>query len=99
MRKLKEHNNGPETLIASVWRFDRRISLAFVMTLVLQFAGILIWATQLDARVTRVEQQSADNIGLAERFARVEERLDNVKQDTNAMKQLLSNLTEKLIRQ
>lgn len=80
------------------WKIDKRIPLAVIITLLVQLAGTLIWATQLDARVNHIEQQSTGNYSLNERFGRLEERLDNVKQDTDALKRLLAQLTERLIK-
>lgn len=38
------------------WQVDKRISPALMLALALQIAGGLIWASQLDARVARIEQ-------------------------------------------
>lgn len=82
----------------SHWQIDKRIPLAIIFTLMMQLFGALFWAAQLDARVMRMEQQSMSQRHLNERFARLEERLDNVKADTDSMKQLLANMAEKLFR-
>src|SRR4051812_31142529 len=42
----------------------RRIPLTIVLTLLLQLAGALIWVTQLDARVEKVEQQASGSSGM-----------------------------------
>lgn len=89
----KQEKNQP----ASRWQLDRRIPLAIVLTLLMQLAGALFWAAQLDARVIRVEQQSLGIAQLNVRFARLEERLDNVKQDTDTMKRLLAHLAQQLL--
>lgn len=83
---------------ANNWQFDRRISLAIILTLFMQFGGAVFWAAQIDARVMRIEQQTQTMPRLNERFARLEERLDNVKQDTDALKRLLANIAEKILR-
>ena len=69
----------------------RRIPLALLFTLIIQAASILIWATQLDARVNSIEHQCSGNNSLVERFARIEERI-------NDMKQQLDRLTERLLK-
>ncbi len=79
------------------WKIDRRIPLAMIMTVLMQMAGGLIWATQLNARVRQVEQQAGANITLSERFARLEERLENVKRNTEIMKGQLDHLVERLV--
>ena len=68
-----------------------RLPLALVVTLMIQAASILIWATQLDARVNGVEHQCAGTSSLNEKFARLDERLDG-------MKQQLDRLTNRLLK-
>jgi uncharacterized membrane-anchored protein YhcB (DUF1043 family) len=79
------------------WKLDKRIPIGVIIGLGIQLAAALVWATQLDARVNRVELQIYNQSGLNERFARLEERLDNVKEDTNTVKQLLAQLAENLL--
>lgn len=81
----------------SRWKIDTRIPIALIVALLTQFAGALIWAAQLDARVGGMERQTLGQLELQQRFAKLEERLDNVKQDTQATKQLLDKLTERLL--
>ena len=80
------------------WRLDKRIPIALLITIVLQVGAVLIWATQLDARVNQLEQYTMADSGLNEKFARLEERLDSVKQNLVGVRQQLDNITDKLIR-
>ena len=75
----------------------RRIPLAVIITLLVQCIGAVIWATQLDARVAAMEEQSVSTVVLNEKFARLEERLDNMKQDLSGMKRQLDRLTERFL--
>ena len=59
------------------WKLDRRIPLAVIIMLILQIASALVWATQLDARVSNMEHQSISIISVNEKFIRLEERLDH----------------------
>lgn len=86
------------TDIENGWKLDRRIPIAVIVALLLQLAGALIWATELDARVSGIERQSLGSSGMSERFARMEERLDNVRQDMQGMKRQLDRLTERLLK-
>lgn len=86
-------------IMKNVWRLDTRIPVAVLISCLLQVAGALIWATQLDARVNTLEERTLDGKGLNEKFARLEERLDFMKQDLAGMKQQLDHLTDKLIGQ
>jgi len=75
-----------------------RIPSVLIMTLLMQAAAILIWATQLDARVNGVEQQVLNSRSLNEKFAKLEERLDDVKQGMGDIKHQLDHLTERLLK-
>ena len=80
------------------WKIDRHVSVAVILMLLFQVAGVLIWATQLEARVGGMEQQSVNSSTLNEKFARLEERLENMKQDIGSMKRQLDRLTERLLK-
>jgi hypothetical protein len=77
------------------WAIERRVTLAVVLTLLMQAAGALIWATELDARVGIVEREQVSTSGLTERFIRLEERLDFLKRDTETIKRQLEFLNER----
>ena len=79
------------------WRLEKRVPLALLLSLLLQLAGGLIWASQLDARVEQLEQSSMARSGLNEKFGRLEERLDSLKQNILVMRQQMDRLTDKLL--
>lgn len=79
------------------WKIDRHIPVAVILTLLIQVGGVLIWATQLDARVSGIEQQAISSNTLNEKFARLDERLDNMKQDIAGIKRQLDKLTDRLL--
>jgi Tfp pilus assembly protein PilO len=78
------------------WMVERRVPVVVIITLMVQMGGALVWATQLDARVGDMERETLSSSGLNEKFARLEERLDNMKQDLAGMKRQLDHLTDKL---
>lgn len=80
------------------WKIDRRIPIAVIATFFLQIAGMLIWATELDARVSNVEHQMLGSSEINEKFARLEERLESVKQNIESIKHQLDFLTNKLFK-
>jgi len=61
------------------FKMERRVPLSVIAILLVQLGGALIWATQLDARVSGMEKQSVDTNSLNEKFARLDERLDGIK--------------------
>ena len=82
----------------SHWKFDRRIPIAVMIALLMQAAGALIWATELDARVEHIERQSSGSSSNDEKFGRIEERLDSIKENIDAMKRQIDHLTYRLIK-
>jgi Tfp pilus assembly protein PilO len=80
------------------WRVDKRIPLAVIIAMFLQIAGILIWATQLDARVESIEHRTLADASLSEKFARLEERMENLKRDTDYIKHQMDMVTERMIK-
>jgi|GEM_PF-6283343 len=91
---MKTHPKDPHC-----WRLRIRLPLAVIVTLMMQAAAILIWATQLEARVSGVEQQSINSSQLNEKFGRLEERLENMKQSIGDVKRQLDRLTDSLLNQ
>lgn len=82
----------------SGWHIDRRIPLAVVVMLMMQMAALVIWATQLEARVTGLEQAGGDMRRVAERLARLEERMEGLRTDATDIKRHLEKLTLREVR-
>lgn len=80
------------------WRIDKRVPLAVIVAMFLQIAGILVWATRLDARVDGVEKRQVGEAAFGEKLARIEERLENMKQDVGSIKRETEKLAERLLR-
>lgn len=76
----------------SGWHIDRRIPLAVVGMLMMQIAALVVWATQLEARVTGLETAGGDMRRVAERLARLEERMEAVRSDTSDIKRHLEKI-------
>ena len=57
----------PSDLPELHWTIDRRIPLALITTLLIQFGGFIWWFSSVESRLTVKEQ----------RLARVEQRLDD----------------------
>lgn len=60
-------------------KFDPRITLALLLALFLETAGGLIWTGRAAARLDAVERSVATQPEVAERLARVEAQLDDVR--------------------
>lgn len=73
-----------------------RIPVGILFALAMQLAGALVWASHLEARVAGVEKQTAHTVLLNERFARLEERLDNLKVETSGVRQEMQVLNQRI---
>ena len=82
------------------WSIDRRIPLALIVTLLVQFSGFIWWFSSVESRLTmkeqrlaRVEQRLDDDqraiATIGERLARIEER-------SNAQIDLLKRIEQRL---
>ncbi|MEZ5691470.1 MAG: hypothetical protein R3D71_07390 [Rickettsiales bacterium] len=78
------------------WRVDKRIPIALLVTLFLQIAAALIWASQLNARVGMLEQESLNSALFGEKLARIDERLQSVRQHMEDIKDKVENIDERL---
>ncbi|PTT11914.1 hypothetical protein [Caulobacter sp. HMWF025] len=56
------------------WRLDRQVSLALIVTLVLQAAAALLWAGRASARIDEMRTRLDAQAPVAERLARLEEQ-------------------------
>jgi len=80
------------------WQIDRRIPLAIIAALLSQVAAMLIWATQLEARVMTLEGGMRDLRQISERLGRMEERMEGLEDDLTAIRQQLDRLVGSLVR-
>ena len=55
---------------------DRKITLALILALIVESAGVFAWAGGMGERLKEVEGRMAAQAGTAERLARVEVKLD-----------------------
>lgn len=56
-------------------KLDPRITIAVIVTIILQTAGALLWAGQAAARLDAVERAVATQPEVADRLARLEEQV------------------------
>jgi len=75
------------------WKLDRRIPVAVVIALFMQMMGAIVWATSIDARVNQIEQNTMGGAFASEKFARIEERLEHLKEDIVIIRRQLENLS------
>ena len=78
------------------WQIDRRIPIALLVTLFLQIAIAIIWTTQLNARVDTLEQKADYSSDFGEKLARIDERLQAVKQYMEDIRQEIRSVNGRL---
>jgi type VI protein secretion system component VasK len=69
--------------------FDRRLTIGVILAVVVQSAGVLLWAGAAAERVSTLEEQVREGRPVAERLARVEAEL-------GAMRTQLDRIERKL---
>lgn len=62
------------------WRVDRKVSLGLILTLVGHLVVGIWYAARLDARVASVEAWTQDNKGTEQRLAKIEARIDTLRE-------------------
>ena len=77
-------------------RVDMRLTLAVVVTISIQLAAALLWAAHVDERVMILEKKTEMLPDANIQLARMEERLDGVRKDTDYIKRKLDNFLEKV---
>lgn len=75
----------PSDLPELHWTIDRRIPLALITTLLIQFGGFIWWFSSVESRLTVKEQ----------RLARVEQRLDDDQRTISAIVERLARIEER----
>lgn len=80
------------------WRIDKRVPVAVILAIFIHIFGILIWASQLDARVDNMEKHVVGESAFNEKFARIEERLEHVKEDVSFIKNDMEKISERLLK-
>ena len=75
----------PSDLPELHWTIDRRIPLALITTLLIQFGGFIWWFSSVESRLTVKEQ----------RLARVEQRLDDDQRTISTIVERLARIEER----
>lgn len=69
-----------EGLDRRAWHLDRRVPIAIIVVLLVQFAGVVWWGAQISARVDVLERTIITTNDDHERLVRVEATLQSVDQ-------------------
>ncbi len=80
------------------FRFDRRVTLTFLMALMMHMFALIVWATYLEARVGALESRSHAIPAISESLARVEERIGAVHEEVAHIRRQLEKFTDAAIK-
>lgn len=71
------------------WHLDKRVPLALILTIVIQTAGLVWWASSLSERVNSLEKSRDATAPQGDRLTRVEVKLENVQSGIDEIKRLI----------
>jgi Tfp pilus assembly protein PilO len=86
---------------ATGWHLDKRVPITIIMAVIVQTAGLVLWAGKLDSRVQNLEQQSiqsalsieglkASQNSVAVGLARIEERQSIMNENLREIKSAIN---------
>ncbi|WP_332367260.1 hypothetical protein [Caulobacter sp. NIBR2454] len=79
----------------NVWRLDRQVSAALIVTLLLQAAGGFMWAGRASARIDELKHRVDAQATVAERLARLEEQAALTRESLNRIEDKLERRAER----
>ncbi len=79
-----------QAAFASAKHLESHVSLALILTVVLQSAAALLWAGAAAERITQLERRTANQDAVTERLARLEEQMDQARASLNRIEERLS---------
>ena len=71
------------------WHLDKRVPLALILTIAIQTAGLVWWASSLSERVNSLERTREATAPQADRLTRVEVKLEGVQSGIDEIKRLI----------
>jgi len=78
---------------AGHWHLDRRVPIAMIVAIFMQTAGIVWWASNMDARLEQVEKEQTRRQTQESRLVALEVRLQAISENIVAMRRSLEMLT------
>jgi hypothetical protein len=71
------------------WHLDRRVPIALIVTIAVQTAGIVWWASDVNARVAQLERQAVAAAPQPERIIRLETQIEAIREGIAEIKVLV----------
>lgn len=77
------------------WHLDKRVPLALILTIFLQTATVVWWASGVNARVAQLEAKAVRADAATNDIAALKVRLDNLDQATKRIEDKVDRLIER----
>jgi hypothetical protein len=71
------------------WTVDKRVPLALIVTIIIQTAGLVWWASNLSERVNTLERRAEASAPQGDRLTRVEVKIESVQEGISEIKRLI----------
>lgn len=71
------------------WHLDKRVPLALIVTIIIQTAGLVWWASSLSERVNSLERTRDATAPQADRLTRVEVKVESIQQGVERIERLI----------
>jgi hypothetical protein len=71
------------------WHLDKRVPIALIMTIAVQTAGFIWWASDVNARVAQLERQAVAAAPQPERIIRLETQIEAIREGITEIKTLI----------
>lgn len=80
--------------VSRKWQIDKTIPVSLIVVILFQSLGLFAWAVGLQGRVSTLETTSVTR----ESYARLDEKMNSVKEDISGLKNELANNSAELRR-
>ncbi len=77
------------------WTVDKRVPIALIVTIIIQSAGIIWWASELSSRVASLEEYRGTTVSFDSRIVRLETNAENIRQALQIISDKLDRLIER----
>lgn len=71
------------------WHLDKRVPLALIVTIIIQTAGLVWWASSLSERVNSLERSRDATAPQADRLTRVEVKIESIQSGVERIERMI----------
>lgn len=86
---MSDHYGNADDKDQRHWHLDKRVPIALIVTICMQTAAAIWWASALDSRVSALEIRTAEYSGRGERIIRLETLIIEMGKSIDELKLLI----------